>query len=449
MSRFLLRYATIGFTMVLLLLFALYQHNSYQDSYRLTQRVLSLRSLRGRLIYYNEATGMSARLFVLTRDFQWKSRYWKFDENRDSAIDEVNKTVLNENEGKHELLTAAAALEALSVQAFALVQEKKYGAAIAIFSGKEYEKQTHLYNLGLAKLKGKIDGEIDNLVTSSHRMALHSIYFVAIVVILILCGWYFFYQISRKWQNILNESRQKRAAEVLASNKVLERTNMQLQLLSAHLQEVREKEKIAISFEIHEQTCQEITAIKNKLGLMEQALPGRSQSDMIDDIKAIKLQLRGILHSLTKLSGNVYPNILMDLGLVEALEQESRKMAEQSKMNIFFISEVESVELDQKRGTTLFRIFQEKLNTLVINGATEIVSVLSVENEHLHLSIEENSKVFLSNNHQLMEDIAIEARLASIKGRMETTPTEEGNRFSISIPYQASPMVLIKSLEEG
>lgn len=137
---------------------------------------------------------------------------------------------------------------------------------------------------------------------------------------------------------------------------------------------------------------------------------------------------------LQTLATEVYPLILKDLGLVEALDWESNKLSEKTGVHVLFTSEVEHLELDQRITNTLFRTYQEKIIKLSVTGAKEIVSTLSTDDNYIVLTIYVDA---INDPYpKLIEDIAIEERLRSIKGeyKLSTSP-EEGNKFTISVPY--------------
>ena len=434
MKKTKLQALAVVITILLLSAFAYRQYQFYHKQISLTKSQLQLRTLRGRMRYFDEVLTMAARLSVLTGEQQWEKRYRQFEPLQKATIAEINQLIPGSYNGKSELESASSKLSGMQSKAYDLVNSNHLVEAKAILFSKEYNHQKDIYALGLDKLTSQMDAAENDLFLSLQQLALHSRIVNGILVLSILIIWFTIFQISKKWQNRLSEVYRKRAEDARTAGKTLRETNNQLRLLSAHLQEIREKEKISIAYEIHEQACQQLVAVSTRLAALEQS--NKLSFEQLDSVEDISVQLDSVQKSLRKLSGNVFPGILTDLGLVEALEAESEKKSRKYNINVLFSSEVESLELDKQIATQLFRIFQEKVRSLAFNGATEIFCVLRVEDGQLKLSIDDDTINLPNNkNYKLIEDVAIEERLLQIKGKLETSNTEDGNNITISIPY--------------
>jgi signal transduction histidine kinase len=105
---------------------------------------------------------------------------------------------------------------------------------------------------------------------------------------------------------------------------------------------------------------------------------------------------------------------------------------------IVFFSEIDHLQVDQRTATNLFRSYQEKLQSLVLSGATEIVGSLGLENNQLVLNIYDNAGGTVGKENRSIEEVAIKERVRSIKGHSEIhTLSKEESNFTISIPYQS------------
>ena len=122
--------------------------------------------------------------------------------------------------------------------------------------------------------------------------------------------------------------------------------------------------------------------------------------------------------------------------MIEALEWESERVSNQF-VKVKFLSEIEDIQVDQRTATHLFRSYQEKLQSLIGSGATEIVSTLRLENNLLELAIHDNASPDGDQGNKTMEDMVIRERLRSIQGHsvIDSSPVE-GNSFTISIPHR-------------
>ena len=256
---------------------------------------------------------------------------------------------------------------------------------------------------------------------------------IGVLLSLILIAWYLTARIRKKWQYALQESQNKRTKEAMQAAVELGAANEQLRLLSIHLQDVREKERIAIANDINEELGQQLSSIKVRVNLIEERLKNANLS-YSEGSRPVTAEINDALVFLRNLASNAYPLVLRDLGLIEALDWESQRISKKSSRSVVFFSELEELPCDLQLGTTIFRTYQEKLNELILKGATEMIGSITLEGERLILSIQHDA--IDVPDMKLIEELAIQERVESIKGKVEMDhDSEEGNRFILSIPY--------------
>ena len=99
--------------------------------------------------------------------------------------------------------------------------------------------------------------------------------------------------------------------------------------------------------------------------------------DTIKTVRRISMQLR--------------PGILDDLGLIAALDWQSAEFAKRTGIEASFTSNVTDLDLPEKLATNIFRIFQEALTNVARHAHASLVrSYLHVENERITLTIRDN-----------------------------------------------------------
>lgn len=427
-----LKTTAVAFTAVALLFFIFHQYQSYQTDEKNTQQQLLLNTLHGRIIYLDEALTMSARLYILTGEKEWVQRHIKLQPQFNATISQVYELHSGNFHSKSEIESAAEKLMNFEIRAFELAHLKRLSEARAILFGEEYRQQQALYSAGLAKLRANMEVQLNALKLSRRNEVLENTLVTGVIILLILFGWYLFTRISRKWRNKIIEVERKRVEEAVAAEKMLQKANDQLRLLSTHLQKVREKERLNLAYDINEEVGQQLAAIKLRLTTLQKDISFAEQNQAAE-YQEIVAQFRELLSFLRNLASNTYPLVLRDLGLIEALEWESKRVAELFKMTIVFSSDVDYLKLDKHVLITIFRIYQEKINILAANGATEIFALLQTEDERLGLSIYDD--LHKDTTSRLIEEVAIEERLRSIKGTFEANSSEEGNQFVVFIPY--------------
>jgi signal transduction histidine kinase len=319
--------------------------------------------------------------------------------------------------------------------ALGLVRLNRVAEARSLLFGKEYLRQKDIYALGKEKLTATLNAAQNELIALHYREAKKAAFIRGGIVLLLLSGWCWFMRTSKKWQNRVNEANHRRAEEAEAAAQKLKKANDQLHLLPEYLQEVREKERLALANELNEELGQQIAALKIRIMGIQQSLSG-SEKALTGELQQVSVHLNNLLHFSRELASDVYPLVLRDLGLVEALQWESERMS--SKLvDVSFFSEIEHLQVDQRAATHLFRSYQEKLQSLVSIGATEIMGSLRLEADRLILSIYDNADLTLGQENKYIEDVAIKERVRSIQGRSEiNTLSKEGSSFTISIPYE-------------
>jgi signal transduction histidine kinase len=411
------------------------QYRVYLNTVKVTRQQLHLNSLRSQVIYLDGALAIASGSFVLTKDSQWQKYYKALQENFNTCLSGINQLLPNGYEGKQELMNSHQFLMHMEEKAFLLVRSGQTNAAQKLLVGNDYLTEKGLFSAAMKKLIHRLDGENDNLFVFLRKEAIKNILVRGVIVLMLLLGWLWFSKLNKQWKRKLKELDQQRASEERAAAKKLEQVNGQLRELSIYLQDVREKERMSLAYEINEQLGQQIAAVKIRIAEIRRAQNASDEPGQVE-LEDIAFQLDRILNQIRNLATEVYPLILRDLGLPEALQWESERVASQSGAVVMFTSGVEDINLDHRTNTTLFRTYQYKLQNCLSQGATEIISNLHLGKDVLFLSIHDDGIMTSNDGTDVMEDMALRERLQSIKGHCQTNnTTNAGNRFTISIPY--------------
>lgn len=431
-----LKTAVVLFILSSILLFAWHQFSCYKADTETTQNQLKLNTLKGELAYLDEALTMSAQLFVRTADTSLILRYNNLAAQYYKDLFEINQQFPGSFDGKSELQSAGDSLYALELAAFALVESGHLTDAASLLSGKRYNEQKMIFTVGLRKLTAHLDASVASFMLFHRRQALTNALVIGVLVSLILIAWYLTARIQKKWQAALQESQNKRTKEAMEAADQLAKANEQLRMLSIHLQDVREKERIAIANDINEELGQQLSSIKVRVNIMEQQLKEANVS-CFPGSKSVTAEINEALIYLRELASNAYPLVLRDLGLIEALDWESQRISKESKVSVVFFSDIDDLPCDFQLSTTIFRTYQEKLNELIHKGAREMIGSISLEGDRLIVSIQHDTADVADT--KLIEELAIQERVGSIKGVVETNnDSVNGNRFVLSVPYYKS-----------
>jgi PAS domain S-box-containing protein len=172
----------------------------------------------------------------------------------------------------------------------------------------------------------------------------------------------------------------------------LQNSLAQLRALAARLQSVREEERTRVAREIHDELGQALTAIKIDLASLMQELP-RDLRQPRDRIQSLLKIADETIQSVRKISTELRPGILDDLGLVAAVEWAAEEFQARTGVKCRLSLPDFDIAMDPERTTALFRIFQETLTNIMRHAnATEVDVRLSKDNGDLSLEIRDNGK---------------------------------------------------------
>jgi len=203
----------------------------------------------------------------------------------------------------------------------------------------------------------------------------------------------------------------------------LKESTQQLRELTSYLENIREEERKHISREIHDELGQQLTLLKLDLLQMSKKLKPEEQ-EMIEKMKQADQLLLETMRSVRKIATQLRPSILDNLGLVSALEWQSREFEKNFGIHCIFESLVAEPHFTTNQSNALFRIYQEALTNIARHAqATQVDAVLTQEENRIVLEIRDNGKGFR------MEDMAGKKTLG-LKGMRERTLMIDGD-FSI------------------
>ncbi len=131
----------------------------------------------------------------------------------------------------------------------------------------------------------------------------------------------------------------------------------------------QEEERQRISKDLHDGIGQMLTAIRLEITSLE----GLSIEEVEAETKIAKMMIDNTIHEVKRISNNLMPSAIVDLGLIPALKTLLVIPNKEIKVNFEYDNFVEQVGLTKKQEITIYRIVQESLNNaLKYAGATRI-----------------------------------------------------------------------------
>jgi signal transduction histidine kinase len=185
-------------------------------------------------------------------------------------------------------------------------------------------------------------------------------------------------------------------AKLLEKNKALLRANhslaqsrTQLQRLVEKLYDIKDKEGIRVSRELHDELGQVLTGLKIEVVLLQrkivkEVLPETKPAGLIvAEILALVDQAIGRVQTLSK---ELRPPMLDKLGLIDTFETVLKETAKQTGLVYEINHNIEAENLPTETLTYAYRIFKETISSLASQEAVKQVSV-QVEKEENQIRI--------------------------------------------------------------
>lgn len=172
----------------------------------------------------------------------------------------------------------------------------------------------------------------------------------------------------------------------------LQRMNAELRRLSNAQQTVREEERQRISRELHDDLGQLLTGIKLDLSrLIARVKEGRQPAPQTFD--SMRHLLDGAIAAVRRISTELRPRMLDDLGFDEALAWQAAEFTRRSGVPVQLdLHDARHVQGDAM-GTALFRIVQESLTNIARHAnATQVRIELVVRGPSLCLCVRDNGR---------------------------------------------------------
>lgn len=197
---------------------------------------------------------------------------------------------------------------------------------------------------------------------------------------------------------ILYDNYRRREREIALENqrrnveKELRHSQEQLRNLSSRFNAIVEEERTRISREIHDELGQLLTILKMELSWLKKRLP-KKENLLRERTKSMAKLVDTTVQTLRKISTELRPGVLDDLGLTAAIEWQVQEFQARTKLRCLLKVHPEEILLDPDRSTAVFRIFQETLTNIVRHAnADEVMIRLEKTDDRLILEVKDNGK---------------------------------------------------------
>ena len=187
-----------------------------------------------------------------------------------------------------------------------------------------------------------------------------------------------------------NAELSREISERKAIEQSLRNSEERLREFAAHIQSVREEERTNIAREIHDELGQALTGLRMDLSWLSKRLP-KELKEPAEKVKAMFRLIDDTILSVRKISSELRPQVLDDVGLTGTLKWQAREFQARTGIRCKVELSKEEFDLDQKRSTAVFRIFQEVMTNVARHAsATRVGIKLRLDYDHLILNIVDN-----------------------------------------------------------
>lgn len=233
------------------------------------------------------------------------------------------------------------------------------------------------------------------------------------------------------------------------ANEHLQESEEQLRFLSAKLIDIRESEQKRIALELHDELGQSLAALKLQIRIVEQgrrALRLQGDDNLFDDLQQLRASVADIIENVRRLSTNLSPIIIDDLGIDAALEYLAQSFTE-----IFSIPCTLSVPsisdfFPKNKHPLIYRLLQGALsNSGKHSGADQVTVTAKVNSHQVLVEIQDNGRGFSKEETAAMPMgqrgiglIVMAERAKMLGGQMEIeTFPEKGTTVRYLLPCTA------------
>lgn len=237
---------------------------------------------------------------------------------------------------------------------------------------------------------------------------------------------------------IMDITQRRRAEEALSQSEE------QLRRLSYEILTVQETERRRISRELHDQLGQDLTLAKLMLRSVEKALPdqGEGAKDECEDLLEFIDQ---VIENVRRLSRDLSPAILEDVGLTAALQWLTKTFAENSGLRVR--SDIAHIDhlVSKHAHIMLYRVLQEALTNIAKHaGAQNVHVAIRADDDRVSFSVEDDGEGIESERtgardrtQQSLGITIMEERVRFMGGGLDVwSQPGKGTRIAFTIPLE-------------
>ncbi len=229
--------------------------------------------------------------------------------------------------------------------------------------------------------------------------------------------------------------------ERVRAEAALRRSREELRELAKLSQSVREQEKSRIARELHDELAQSLTALKMDTAWLIERLP-EQQTALGEKLKAMQTLLDNTVTATRRISSDLRPLMLDDLGLIPAAEWLVQNFSQRTGV-VCELTADDDMEIEDPHATAAFRILQEALTNIAKHAHASHVDV-SIEQDDgtITLTVSDNGSGFSLQDPRKPDSfglMGLRERAYLLDGDVDITSNPgQGTRICVRIPLLGS-----------
>jgi len=241
-----------------------------------------------------------------------------------------------------------------------------------------------------------------------------------------------------------NRQLQQEIQERKNKEEELRESESQLRLLSSQILTAQETERRRISRELHDELGQSLTVMKLRVSYIGKELK-KNQIKLREECEKTLQYLNQVMENVRRLSRELSPSILEDLGLTAALRWLINNFIKNNEMQITFnITEIDHL-FTRDAQMSIYRILQEALTNIGKHAQAKKIRIVIEKNEDgVWIRVEDDGKGFDPTKALMKEAAERGWGLATMKerarifgGSLDLWSQEgEGTKISLRIPRE-------------
>jgi signal transduction histidine kinase len=214
--------------------------------------------------------------------------------------------------------------------------------------------------------------------------------------------------------------------------------------LSGHLLRAQEDERKRISRELHDETGQALMVIRLYLGMLEQAITGKSPEQQKSEISTAKIQeLVGVvdrsIEGIRRIIARLSPLVLQELGLVAAIRKEAKDLARNAGVRSRVAISDDVGRLNPELEAAIYRVVQESLHNVGKHAQAHEVNIqMARENGTLRLMVEDDGVGIAATTNTGRRTFGLAGmreRIAMLGGSLKINSRKgQGTRITVVVP---------------